>query len=529
LGHDKQPEGTSRREVMSLFQSKMGRVVKVACAVPILLLVGFAVAQHASRSWTPEIPRVWDEEALADWATPLAGLNARPSHMSSAEYYALPEENLRSYPVYMPGREPDGYWDAIREAGPQPLIEPDKLATEADWVAAGERVFFDSIVLRTFDPELIAVARDRQAMEARGTGPLPDGTVNGLRWLPTQDGVALGFTNCGACHLLHLPDGTRVPGASSFAMPNGFRNGLGGAIRDAERTLPGETPFAMAGTIGSWAYQAYGAPWTNDPAGEALKAMTRTEFDAFIAAGIRGGGVARWNGSILYPTKIPDLIGFKDRRYIDHTATHRHRDIGDLMRYAALVSFAETIDFAGRRVIAPETRRFRTRLSDEALYALALYVYSLEPPANPNPLGERARAGEALFGRERCGRCHTPPLYTNNKLTLAKGFVPPPDAPEDVVRTSVGTDPGLALLTRKGTGYYKVPSLKGVWYRGHYLHDGAVGSLEEMFDPQRLSDAHEPGGFAPPGTKARAIRGHEFGLDLSPEEREQLIAFLRTL
>ena len=56
----------------------------------------------------------------------------------------------------------------------------------------------------------------------------------------------------------------------------------------------------------------------------------------------------------------------------------------------------------------------------------------------------------------------------NNELTAASGFAVPADAPADVVRTSVGTDPGLALLTRKGTGYDKVPSLKGVWYRGHY-------------------------------------------------------------
>ena len=134
-----------------------------------------------------------------------------------------------------------------------------------------------------------------------------------------------------------------------------------------------------------------------------------------------------------------------------------------------------------------------------------------------------------MFRRERCGRCHTPPLYTNNKLTLAEGFVAPEDAPVDVTRTWVGTDPSLALLTRKGTGYYKVPSLKGVWYRGHYLHDGSVGSLEEMFDPERLSDVHEPGGFVPPGIAMRAIAGHEFGLDLTADEPVQLIAFLRTL
>lgn len=502
----------------------------VICALAVAVAFGaaLAIAQTRDGSWAPDIPVVWDEQALADWALPLAGLGAPPTHMSAAEYYSLPEENLKSYPVYMPGREPEGYWQRILEVGQQ-LIEPDTLRSERDWVAAGERVFLDWVVLRTFDPDVIALARDRQAMEARGAGPLPDGTINGLRWLPTKGGVALGFTNCSACHVLYLPDNTAVPGASSFAIPNNFRNALGGAIRAAARTLPGEVPFSFAGSIGSSAYQAYGAPWTNDPAGERLKGITREEFDAYVAAGIRGGGVARWNGSILYPTKIPDLIGFKERRYIDHTATHRHRNIGDLMRYAALVSFAETVEFGTHRVLEHGTERFRTRLSDEALYALALYIYSLQPPPNPQPFDERARAGQALFERERCSRCHTPPLYTNNRLTLAEGFTPPEVLPPDVARVSVGTDPGLALRTRKGTGYYKVPSLKGVWYRGHYLHDGAVGSLEEMFDPARLSDDHEPGGFSPPGVRKRAIPGHEYGLDLSREERAELIAFLRTL
>jgi hypothetical protein len=33
----------------------------------------------------------------------------------------------------------------------------------------------------------------------------------------------------------------------------------------------------------------------------------------------------------------------------------------------------------------------------------------------------------------------------------------------------------------------------------------------------------------PFGAKARAVQGHKFGLNLEPKEREQLIAFLRTL
>src|SRR5207247_9259389 len=96
----------------------------------------------------------------------------------------------------------------------------------------------------------------------------------------------------------------------------------------------------------------------------------------------------------------------------------------------------------------------------------------------------------------------------------AKVFVPPRVVPVrlDVLPLSVGTDPGLALMTRKGTGYYKVPSLKGVWYRGHYLHDGSIASLEEMFDPGRLQETHVPGGWMPQGAKTYRIQGHEFGL-----------------
>jgi hypothetical protein len=55
--------------------------------------------------------------------------------------------------------------------------------------------------------------------------------------------------------------------------------------------------------------------------------------------------------------------------------------------------------------------------------------------------------------------CHTPPSYTNNKLTPALGFKVPADlrATEDIMDVSVGTDPGLTTRTRRGTLYYKVP------------------------------------------------------------------------
>jgi hypothetical protein len=153
---------------------------------------------------------------LADWATPIAGLNARPTNMSAKDYYAMAVENLRTYPVYFPGREPDGYWEMLKRVGPQPLIEPEKLTIEADWIKAGQRVFdeADHLHLRSLDSTLITKARSAEFF--KGAEPLPDGTVPSMRWVPTKNGVALGFSNCSNCHVLPLPDGTRIPGAPEF-------------------------------------------------------------------------------------------------------------------------------------------------------------------------------------------------------------------------------------------------------------------------------------------------------------------------
>jgi hypothetical protein len=409
-----------------------------------------------------------------------------------------------------------------------------------DWITAGQRVFeeADHLHLRSLDPKLIAAARSPETYQNAEASP--DGTVPSMRWIPTKAGIALGFSNCSNCHVLPLPNGTRIAGAPEFGTGAENQDRSRGPARSLRPPLYaangvigiGDAPF-VTGAVpqGAKRYEAFGVPWIKNDINLKLKTITDEEDRELNAAFRRSGGLPRWNGSLYYPAKMPDLIGIADRKYLDHTATHLHRDIGDLMRYAALVSFADSVDFGSHRVVAASTKRVQSRLSDEALYALARYIYSLKPPPNPNPRDDNAAAGERIFARQGCGNCHTPPLYTNNKLTLAAGFSQPKDAPAtlDVLPISVGTDPGLALATRKGTGYYKVPSLKGLWYRGHYLHDGSVATLEEMFDPNRLEPTHRPGGWSLPGTTTRAIKGHEFGLRLQPGERAQLIAFLKTL
>ena len=72
-------------------------------------------------------------------------------------------------------------------------------------------------------------------------------------------------------------------------------------------------------------------------------------------------------------------------------------------------------------------------------------------------------------------------------------------------------------------------SLKGVWYRGPFEHSGSVATLEDWFDPNRLKDDYVPTGFKGYGVKTRAVKGHEFGLQLSAEDKRALIAFLKAL
>ena len=123
----------------------------------VAALCGAWVVAAQQRLSTVDIPKTWDEKALADWATPIAGINVRPSHISSEQYYALPTDNLKTWPVYLSGREPEGYWQMLQSVGPQPMIEPEKLKSEADWLKAGRTVFeqMDHLHLRTLDPAFI--------------------------------------------------------------------------------------------------------------------------------------------------------------------------------------------------------------------------------------------------------------------------------------------------------------------------------------------------------------------------------------
>ena len=251
----------------------------------------------------------------------------------------------------------------------------------------------------------------------------------------------------------------------------------------------------------------------------------------------------RQGTSISFPLQVPDLIGVADRKYLDHTGLQHNRSIADLMRYDAINTFINELtaynDFRPVDSINPPKKsgllpdpKTQLRYSDEQLYALALFIESLTPPPNPNQPSAQTAAGEKVFLRAGCGNCHAPPLYTSNKLTPVDGYdwrSRNPDLLAEILPVSVGTDPSDALLTRRGTGFYKIPSLKGIWYRSPLEHNGSAASLEEWFNPARLRQDYKPAQPPAYGKKNGSIAGHPFGLALSVPDKVALISFLKTL
>jgi hypothetical protein len=313
-----------------------------------LAVIALLTTIVGAQEFRPQVPKAWDDASLKEWATPVAGLNVRPTHMLVQDYYSLPVENLKTYPVYYPGREPEGYWDMLQQIGPKRMIEPEKLKSKADWVEAGRRIFHEapSFTTLTRDREVIAMARSAETYGQRK--PLPDGTVLNLGWVPTKDGIALAASGaCSVCHEQRMADGKSIPGAPNMGSQS-FAT-VAGALRRRMRSpqiLDGGGPFLM-GTepIGLKLHQAYAVPWLSDTSPEDWKSVTDAEWSALRQAFRASGAVPRWNGSLHHPAKTPDLIGIEGRKYMDHTATPLHRGIGDLMRYAALVTSADDVHF----------------------------------------------------------------------------------------------------------------------------------------------------------------------------------------
>jgi hypothetical protein len=473
----------------------------------------------------PVIPRTWDTQAIDSFQLPLADPKVSTKLISSSYYYSIPVRPIyKSYDVYRPDREPRGYMDELKRKEPQVVFDSSKLKSGADWTKAGELVFDAPIEFESHGT-LYSAIRGMDWFVKNNVPVTREGVMPFMRWVVREKGkVELGILACAHCHTRVMSDGTIIKGAQG-----NFPDDRSFGYEETVEFAKSANKEAMLKDLRSFIRRSYAAPWIKDDAGARADRMSVSELTSVMQA-IVPGSCARQGTSPFYPALIPDLIGVKDRLYLDSTGISRQRSIGDLMRYAALNQGADELSSYDQFRPAGDLPAASTqsRYSDEQLYALALYIYSLKPPDNPNRFTALAQKGYEVFMTEACDACHTPPLYTNNMLLPVAGFTVDSQN-RDVLNVPINTDSHLALDTRRGTGYYKVPSLKGLWYRGPFEHNGSVLTLEDWFDPRRLRDDYVPTGFRGSGVTTRAVKGHEFGLSLTFEERTALIAFLKTL
>jgi hypothetical protein len=92
------------------FNFNLRRLLITFCVV----FASLAVARTQTRA-----PVIWDDAAL----------QIRPGHYTAAEYYSAPGENLRTYSVYHPDKEPPGYWESLQKKNPEPLVDVSKIRT----------------------------------------------------------------------------------------------------------------------------------------------------------------------------------------------------------------------------------------------------------------------------------------------------------------------------------------------------------------------------------------------------------------
>src|ERR1700680_3367447 len=127
-----------------------------------------------------------------------------------------------------------------------------------------------------------------------------------------------------------MPDGSTVKGAqTNFPTVRAVASSIRSGAAQSNDTSQLQTSLRPE-------YRAeWSVPWLSpDPAAQVGQMFLEELIETLEA--LPAGVVARQRTSVFYPFHVPDLIGVKDRKYLDHTGLQQQRSIGDLMRYAAM-------------------------------------------------------------------------------------------------------------------------------------------------------------------------------------------------
>lgn len=154
-------------------------------------------------------------------------------------------------------------------------------------------------------------------------------------------------------------------------------------------------------------------------------------------------------------------------------------------------------------------------------------------------LSPSAIRGEALFFSERteCFHCHAGVMFTASTNYVGKSFREQEYFNNGLYNVDgQGAYPshntGLAEFTgqARDMGAHKAPTLRNIALTAPYMHDGSIATLEEVIDHYaRGGRLISSGPHAGDGRLSPVKNGFVNGFAITPEEKADLISFLRSL
>ncbi|MEX0965988.1 MAG: cytochrome c peroxidase [Bacteroidia bacterium] len=143
-------------------------------------------------------------------------------------------------------------------------------------------------------------------------------------------------------------------------------------------------------------------------------------------------------------------------------------------------------------------------------------LISFNSRADRGQLNAQEKRGDSIFNSEKgdCFHCHIPPMLFTDNSFKNNGL----DARYD-------GDKGLFEVTgnQRDIGKFKVPTLRNIELTAPYMHDGRFKTLEEVVD------FYSEGLAFHPNTDPLMKKVLQGGLRLTDQEKEDLVAFLKTL
>jgi cytochrome c peroxidase len=210
-----------------------------------------------------------------------------------------------------------------------------------------------------------------------------------------------------------------------------------------------------------------------------------------------------WDGrsaSLDEQCKIPLMAGDEMHMIDEQHLIERLSGIPGYVRDFQQAYDAEpSLDFVAKSIAAFE----RTLVTPDS-------AFDRYAKGDKHALTDREKRGLILFfGKAACSECHKGSNFTDNQFHNL-GATPSKEHP----------DLGRFEITKKeeDRGAFKTPSLRNVALTAPYMHDGSSKTLEEVID------FYDRGG-GDDTRKSKLI----YKLNLSPEEKADLLAFMKAL